>query len=241
MSPSDSSPAFSYVGQELELFQLATNWKQYLAEKIRPFLGATVIEVGAGLGANVRFLHDGQSSWLCVEPDSTLADTLRAAIASGGVPFPCDVMVGTLNMVPQSLRVSAILYIDVLEHIQNDLAEVEAAQDRLLPGGRLVVLSPACPWLFSPFDTAVGHYRRYTASGYRRLTTSGLELTSLKYLDSAGMAASAANKVFLRAGLPTRRQVMLWDQVLVPISRILDRMIGYRMGKSLLGVWTKRG
>ena len=55
----------------------------------------------------------------------------------------------------------SIVYIDVLEHIKDDSAEIAAATARLRSNGTLVVLSPAHAWLFSAFDAAVGHYRRY--------------------------------------------------------------------------------
>ena len=43
-----------YVGEELPVFDHATRWKAYLAAEIGPFLGAQVLEVGAGLGAVTR-------------------------------------------------------------------------------------------------------------------------------------------------------------------------------------------
>ena len=36
-----------------------------------------------------------------------------------------------------------ILYIDVLEHIENDRQELIEAKKRLKPGGRLIILAPA--------------------------------------------------------------------------------------------------
>jgi len=58
-------------------------------------------------------------------------------------------------------------------------------------------------------------------------------------LDTAGFFASLANRVLLRASMPTAAQIALWDEVLVPISRILDRLTGYNLGKSVVAVWTR--
>src|SRR6185369_13581049 len=120
------------------------------------------------------------------------------------VPAACRLFVGTIGDLPASERATSVLYIDVLEHIENDAREVDIAATRLQLGGHLVALSPAHQWLFSAFDAAIGHHRRYSAAMCRRLTVPGLRLVALRYLDSVGMLASAANKLLLRAAMPTR-------------------------------------
>ena len=53
----------NYIGGELELFKNATNWKSYVAKKTRPFIKGDVLEVGAGLGANAKYLSPGCTSY----------------------------------------------------------------------------------------------------------------------------------------------------------------------------------
>lgn len=59
------------------------------------------------------------------------------------------------------------------------------------------------------------------------------------YLDSVGLLASAANRIFLRSARPTLFQVRLWDRFFVRCSRLLDPLLGHSIGKSVLGVWRK--
>jgi len=231
---------YAYVGHELHVFEHATTWKRYVAENIRAYLGTSVIEVGAGVGANIGHLYDRQTSWLCVEPDQQLADCISGRIEQRTLPATCRVFVGTIGDLPASERATSVLYIDVLEHIEDDAAEVAIAARRLEPGGHLVALSPAHQWLFSPFDAAIGHHRRYTAASCRNLTVPGLRLVTLRYLDSVGMLASAANKLLLRTSTPTKEQILLWDQFMVPMSRWLDPVIRHRLGKSILAIWQKQ-
>jgi hypothetical protein len=40
--------------------------------------------------------------------------------------------------------------------------------------------------------------------------------------------------------MPTRKQIVFWDQVMVPLSKIIDPLIQYSVGKSILGVWQKK-
>ena len=64
-------------------------------------------------------------------------------------------------------------------------------------------------------------------------------MTTLRYLDSVGMMASLGNRLLLRAGMPTLRQILAWDRLMVPLSRRLDPWVGYRFGRSILAVWTR--
>ncbi len=234
------SNAEHYGGTELELFAAAHNWKAYVAAQIEPHLGPYVLEVGAGLGGSTAALTTGHTGrWLCLEPDAKLASSLRRAIADGKLPATCEVESFTLASLDASLRFDTILYIDVLEHIPDDRAEVLIASQRLNPGGRLVVLAPAHAWLFSPFDRAIGHYRRYTKRTLETVMPTALKRIECRYLDSVGLLASASNRFVARQSQPKPSQIKLWDGYMVPLSRRLDRLLRYSIGKSVLGVWQR--
>lgn len=234
-----SAADYAYVGDELELFRHARNWKSYWSSQIRPFLGRSVLEVGAGIGANTPLLSNGASQWVCLEPDAAMAAVLAERQASLSVAGTRTV-VGVIADLPREPSFDSIIYIDVLEHIEHDAAEIAAATERLRPGGALIVLSPAHNWLFSPFDQAVGHYRRYASSALRALAGDDLDLVMLRQLDSCGLIASLANRLLLGSAMPKRSQILFWDRVMVPVSRCLDPLLGYRFGKSILAVWRRR-
>jgi SAM-dependent methyltransferase len=210
------------------------NWKKTLRKHIEPFLSGDVLEIGAGMGATTKILLTGlEDSWTCLEPDSKLAERIRC---SG---LRVNVEVGTLKALKPKQVFDTVVYVDVLEHIENDKAEVATATGHLKPGGHLVILCPAHQFLFSPFDRAVGHFRRYNRKTLRRLQLAGLAEVCSKYLDSAGFFASAANRIWLSQDRPSIRQIVFWDKFLVPISRLLDPVFGYSLGKSILTVYRK--
>lgn len=229
-----------YVGSELELFAGARHWKAYLQRKIAPYLGDDVLEVGAGMGAFTRTAAGGgRRRWVCVEPDPALHAQVVSSIATGELPGCCEARLGGIEVLADGEVFDSILYVDVLEHIEDDRGEVRLAFDRLRPGGRLVVMSPAHPFLYTPFDKSIGHYRRYTRESLARLMPPGATREVMSYLDSAGMLASLANRLLLQRSMPTKAQIAFWDNVLVPISRVLDPLLLHSVGKSLLGVWRK--
>lgn len=234
-------PDYTYVGAELDLFAAATRWKSYLRRRVEPYLGRDVLEVGAGLGGTTRLLCRGDHRrWLCMEPDAGLAARLEEELRERRLPDCCEVEIGTLADRPAEPEFDTLLYIDVMEHIEDDAAELARAAEWLRPGGHVVVLSPAHQWLFTPFDRAIGHFRRYTKRSLARLTPPPLELVRLNYLDSVGLLASLGNRLVLGQSMPTPRQIGVWDRFMVPLSRVVDPMLAYSAGKSVLGVWRRR-
>lgn len=230
--------SYEYVGQELELFAKAANWKAYHACMLHPYIHGDVLEVGAGVGGTTPFLRtETARSWTCLEPDPTLAAALEARTARK--PDTLRTVVGTIDIFSATPQFDTIIYIDVLEHLPDDSAEVHRAAARLRPNGHLIALSPAHQWLFSPFDAAVGHERRYSQAGFASLAGGLLHIRLSRYLDSFGMVLSLANRVLLRQRTPTQGQIRFWDRWVVPASRAMDSLLGWRAGKSVVCVWQK--
>ena len=235
-----AGPDYTYVGSELELFGAAHRWKRYLRQQIRPYLKGRVLEVGAGLGATARALSGAsETEWVCLEPDPALASQVDGKIRARELPAHCRSVVGTTATCADLAPFDTVLYVDVLEHIQDDRSELARACALLAEGGHLIVLAPAHQWLYTPFDRAIGHHRRYSRRALTGLDVPGLRLGDWRYLDSAGLLASVGNRVFLRSPMPTPGQIRFWDSVLVRISQFLDPVTRYRAGKSVMVVWEK--
>jgi SAM-dependent methyltransferase len=230
MSEAAEAPSFEYAGSELALFEKAVRWKRYWRAQIAPFVHGNVLEVGAGIGSNTRLLAGLQyRSWTCLEPDAALAAQIELPSALHRK------VTGTIASAAESF--DSILYIDVLEHIEDDAAEMARAAARLTPGGHLIVLAPAHAFLYAPFDAAVGHLRRYSRASLRSAAPAGLRESKMIYLDTVVLLASAANRLLLRQSMPTERQILTWDRLMIPLSRAIDPLLGNRLGKSVLGVW----
>lgn len=232
-----------HAGGELELFAGARSWKRYFTDVLAPHLCGHVLEVGAGMGSTLRALSQAPAvrAWTALEPDPELRLRLesvaREVAAARGIGVRA--LAGTLGELPAGERFDAVVYIDVLEHIADDRAELARAHERLRPGGRLVVLAPAHAALFSEFDRQVGHHRRYDRKSLAALAPAGARLVALRYLDSVGLLASLGNRLLLRASLPSPAQIRLWDGWMIPASRVLDPLSLGRLGKSIVAVWER--
>lgn len=220
----------------LDTFSHARNWKSYWISTLRSYIAGDVLEVGAGLGANTAQINNFQvRSIHCVEPEEALATRLREAVRE--IPRVI-VSVGTICGLSGQLF-DCVLYIDVLEHIEDDKAELAKAVRLLRPGGRLIVLAPAHQALYSLFDKAIGHWRRYNRESLSSCSPPSCRLEKIEYLDCVGLIVSSANKFMLKQEVPTLRQILFWDKYIIPLSKALDPLLGYRFGKSIVAVWMR--
>jgi SAM-dependent methyltransferase len=229
---------YRYAGEELEVVVSAHNWKGYWSSAVREHLRGDVLEVGAGIGANTRLLRGlTRGCWTCLEPDRRLLERMTHWV-------PPEVLAsvnrrqGTLAALGPE-RFDTILYIDVLEHIEDDAGEMARAGAHLRPGGNLIVLCPAYPFLFSRLDETLGHFRRYTRAALERCRPPGCRTVRAFYLDSLGTLLSVVNRFILRQSHPGPLTVRFWDGMVVPVSRRLDPLLGYRVGRSVVLVWRK--
>lgn len=237
-----SSGTRSYEGSELELFSRATNWKAYWSSFVAPFVRGHVLDVGAGIGSTAELFRNVVCDhWIALEPDPNMSERIGTLALSGGLPKRVEARCGTTQQLDQGECFDTILYVDVLEHIEDDAGELERAACHLAPGGSLVVLAPAHNALYTPFDRAIGHYRRYDRKLLASIKPGNLDLVTMRYFDSVGMLASMGNRLLLRSAQPTSGQIQFWDSVLVPVSQIVDPLLFGRVGKTIIGVFKAPG
>jgi SAM-dependent methyltransferase len=230
----------AYIGGELNLFSLATNWKCYVKAAIKEYLVGDVLEIGAGIGSTTVAMHDGIAHrWICLEPDLGNATRLKSSVVERSEYKETQVIAGSLDALAKRSSFDCVLYMDVLEHIHDDRDQVLTAAQLVRPGGHIIILSPAHEWLFSEFDKSIGHLRRYNKQLLRSLMPSGWIQVKLAYLDSIGALLSFGNALGLRQAMPSPWQIAIWDRFCIPISRIMDSVLREKCGKSILAVWRK--
>lgn len=231
---------YVYTGTELELFSQAKNWKNYVRAVLKKYVQGDVLEVGAGIGTNTQLFSSlPYQSWTCLEPDSSLVEALEHSILVNKIPH-CQVQHGTIECLENDQLFDLILYIDVLEHIEDDTTELAKSAQHLKPGGIIAILSPAHQWLFTPFDASIGHYRRYSKRTIRCAVPNDVQIAKVLYLDCVGLLASLANKLLLKQNCPTLKQIKMWDNLMVPLSKVLDPVFQNLIGKSIVLIGVRK-
>lgn len=191
------------------------------------------MEIGSGIGSNAEVLSSSQNSYLGVEPDSKLVH-----IASKRFP---EILFkqGTSRSCEEIEKASAIFYLDVLEHIEDDKEELKYVCSRMKNGAFLVILVPAHQFLFSNFDFYVGHWRRYSIPMLQESLPQTMRVVRMEHLDSIGFVLSFLSNKLLNGKFLNQKSIKLWD-ALVPISRQIDRVFHHRLGKSVLMIAQKK-
>jgi hypothetical protein len=222
-----------YVGDELNAFQYAKNWKSYWVDTLFLFIPKELrtIEIGSGLGGNAKAISMYTSNYAGFEPDESLV-----TIAKGKNPdleFNC----GDISSLHFLAEPRVLIYADVLEHIEDDLQELLIASKLLASNSYIGILVPAHQHLFSNFDKKIGHFRRYSLDSLYAVVPPGFSVKFAKELDPIGYFLARLSKKFLDKGEISILQVRFWDR-LIPLTKLLDSL-GLFPGKSILMVVKK--
>ena len=232
---------FKYSGQELDTFKHALNFKQYyydLAKNLIPN-NCSILEIGAGIGSITKLFsrNINFTSWTLLEPDEDNAQILKSYFKNKNRFI---IFNSNLEDFKSKNKYDVIIAADVIEHIKDDSSALSYLINLLNPEGIILLYVPALNWLYSPFDKSIGHYRRYNKTSLKKILPKKANFLIIKYIDSIGLFASAANKFLQKSSSPKLEQVLFWDRFLIPISRLVDRLIRYKYGKNIFAVIKKR-
>jgi SAM-dependent methyltransferase len=232
----DDAP-FDYSGTELAALSAAVNYYEWIYSRFERYLGGSIVEVGAGIGTFSKLLLRASPRQLVAfEPSRNLYPLLVESVRHDERVTPIN-DVFKPHYVPDG--VDSIVYLNVLEHIEQDSAELKTAYEALRPGGHLIVFSPALSWLYSEFDKHVGHFRRYSKRGIVAVAKeAGYRVLRAEYFDIAGVIPWYLSFVLLKSW-PTIRKVALYDKLVVPPMRVAESVLSPPFGKNVLLVATR--
>lgn len=222
-----------YQGKELENFDLANVWRKYVYLQIKSFLKNNILEVGAGIGSFTKNYKDNFKNILLIEPDKNNFLYLKKNIKNK------NIKVLNVSIKRIKKKFNAILYMNVIEHIKDDKKEINIAINKLHKNGFLIILVPAHQKLYTSFDKAVGHHRRYSKKFFKKKFKNS-KLEKLVFLDFFGFFLYFFNNFFFKKEIyPSKIKIIIWDKIFTPITIIIDFLIGYKIGKNILCIYKK--
>jgi glycosyltransferase involved in cell wall biosynthesis len=214
-------------------------YNKWIWERLRPFIGQRVLEVGAGSGTMTRFLY-GRELIVATDKETPYLDRLRnrfrrkPGIVIERLDLDSD---DALELARYGF--DTVCCINVLEHTSDDAAALRRVNALLQPGGRVVVFVPAGRGLYGALDKGVGHLRRYDRDELTtKLQQAGFEIEELSYQNQIAKLAWWLNsKVLRRQSLPSA-QSRFFDSF-VPMLQKLEGT-NPSSGLSLIAVGRKR-
>lgn len=246
----------SRASPELRQARLDSRLERYLAfdrvsrpylewqlEALRPYLGRRVLEVGCGVGSVLALLAPRERLFgIDVE-----ADVLAAAASRfrdrPEMSFAC---LDAARLDPSALdvlrreRFDTLVSLNVLEHIEDDVAALRAFAALLAPGSMLLLLVPAHALLYGPYDRLDGHYRRYSRRILAaRVTAAGFDPLVLRYHNALGALGWFVQYKLLRRTIHGEQHIE-WTNRLIPVLRRIERAIPPPFGLSLIVLARRR-
>jgi SAM-dependent methyltransferase len=223
---------------ELESLAGATNFFTWIVEGFGNAIGPRTVEVGAGLGTVSRAIAavHPDTTVLALEPAANVYPSAAERLASHPQITLRQATSGDLLAEGAADRFDTAVYVNVLEHIEDDEGELEVARQLLAPGGRLCLFVPAMPSLYSAIDHKSGHFRRYTKDTLRgRVERAGFTVDTIDYFDVASVLPYWLMYRVLGVETLGGGSNAIYDKVIVPTSKALQRVIVHPpIGKNLI-------
>ena len=229
-----------YIGKDLEAMCFAKNYHKWILSIFSKYLGGRIVEVGAGSGSFSELLLDRTPETLdLIEPSSDMFQLLKQRLQPVKAPTNINFYNATFGRVADELQASSrpdsILYVNVLEHIEDDAGELSRVYQTLGPRGRVFIFVPAFEWLLGGFDKKVGHFRRYTKPELLKKTeTAGFRVLETRYVDFFGILPWWVKYRLLKSDALETGAVKLYDRMVVPVCKTLESIIRPPLGKNLL-------
>ncbi|MCW3017782.1 MAG: methyltransferase [Solirubrobacterales bacterium] len=183
---------------------------------------ARVLDAGCGSGRNmIELSRLGSVTGVELSETSVALARRRDAgeVISGSVlemPFPDDSF---------DLAVS----LDVVEHLEDDLAALRELRRTVAPGGALLVTVPAYQWLWSGHDEINHHHRRYTRRSLQLVAEqAGWRQVRTTYFNSLLLPVAILLRVLDRVNRAktTESSLDLWIPP-APVNWLLERPLAF--------------
>ena len=176
-----------------------------VVEQLRLPARARILDAGCGRGRNmVELARHGTVTGIELSETSVSLARERdtGEVIEGSVlemPFAAD-----------SFELAASL--DVIEHLEDDLAALRELRRVVAPGGSLLITVPAYQWLWSGHDEINHHFRRYTRHSLLHVAQqAGWEPVRTTYFNSLLLPIAIALRVLDRfSSKTTESSLDLW-------------------------------
>src|SRR5256886_4527245 len=185
----------------LERMAAAPRFNRWMFERLRPWIGRRVLEIGAGIGNISAFVvdHAGVERVVLTDTEPFYLSRLRERFAGRPQVSVAELRVPARDRRLAAERLDTVVCLNVLEHIEQDGAALRAVRELLQPAGRLVLLVPSLRALYGSLDEALGHFRRYVPDAFRaKLPGAGFRVSPLEDFNLPGLSGGWLTGCLLR-------------------------------------------
>lgn len=211
-------------------------FNKWMAETIRPWLGARVLELGAGIGNMTQHLARSRKLYVATDLDEEHLARLQVRFQNRpnlrcGI---CDLR-DAADFAALGGSFDTVVCLNVLEHVEDDLRGLRNIRSVLQPGGRAIILVPQDQSIYGTLDKILGHYRRYSAAELAaRMVEAGFRFERMLEFNRITRPGWYLNGRILKRQDFGRFQLRVFDW-LVPLWKRLDSILPWP-AVSLIGI-----
>lgn len=203
---------------------------------------ASILDIGCGSGLMLNALEKlGSTTGMDMSDEAIMfsKEIFKGPIEQGYLP----------NNIPfESNQFNLITALDIIEHIEDDIASLKSIRTMLKQNGRAIITVPAYMFLWSHFDELNEHKRRYTLSELKfKLHQSGFTIEKITYYNTflfpLAYAVRKLNNLLGRNGVSDidmpGNVVNFLLQKIFSFEKFLLRFLNLPFGVSILAVVKK--
>jgi SAM-dependent methyltransferase len=234
-----TEPRDDLVCRHLQQMKRARHYQRWVFSLLAPYIGSRVLEIGCGVGALTEALLDRADLVVGVEPNGACIAPLLSSVGTNP-RFVLNARAIAECDLHQLLRQSfdTVVCVNRLEKIEDDANALRTYGSLVAEqAGRVVVLVPAVPAAYGPFDAALGSCRRYTRRSLADvLERAGLAPRVMQYSNLVGLLGWMYNARVSRAAELGDREIRMFDTWVAPWAAPVERLLSPPVGLSLLAV-----
>jgi glycosyltransferase involved in cell wall biosynthesis len=210
----------------LDALSRTPRFNSWMADRIRSFVGSSVLEIGAGIGNLSQHLCPRKKSYVATDIDEE--HLARLAVRFQNRPNVrlrrCDLSAAG-DFAQFEGEFETVVCLNVLEHIEDDGVGLRNIARALGRDGRAIILVPQGQSIYGTLDEVLGHYRRYSTSELcSRMEQAGFEIEQVLQFNRITRPGWHFNGRWLKRKGFGRFQLWLFDD-LVWLWRRIDRFL----------------
>ncbi|MEP7108361.1 MAG: class I SAM-dependent methyltransferase [Ferruginibacter sp.] len=225
--------------QTLQLFASVPEFNKWLFQSVSPFCSGNILETGSGIGNISQCLLSHFEKISLSDLREEYCEILKQKFGAyqnlQGI-YSIDLSSPDFEKSYSRLinKFDTVIALNVIEHIYDDSLAIINCKKLLTRQGQLIILVPAYQNLYNSLDNMLKHYRRYNKNRLENLLQGqGMNLIHARYFNFAGIFGWWFTGNVLKSKVIPGYLLKIFNK-LIPLSRILDRLIFYRSGLSVI-------
>jgi SAM-dependent methyltransferase len=213
-----------------------SNYNQWIADTIKPFVKGKVCEFGCGTGSVAKYFFNKNYCGIDIDKKHIKRCQKLFGITEN---FKCVDATHCWTPAIFKHKFDTILMVNFLEHIYSPVALIDNVQQMLKNSGKVVIIVPAHEWNYGIVDEADGHACRYSKRGVTNLLKDKFKITTIREQNFFGALGWYYNGKLVPSKMHRSNELGVYDK-LVPLFRWYEEKFWIPFGLSLVVVAEKK-